>query len=189
MAPLKVIGAGFGRTGTLSLMVALDQLGFGPCYHMFRLQKDHIQKFIDAADGKEVDWDEVFKDFNSCVDWPTTAFYRELLEKYPNAKIVLTIRDTPEEWYESARDTIFSPTFSEDWLRWLSLYFLYTNTLRQKMARKVIAIRTFHGGVRDKNWAIEVYNKRIQEVKHMVPPDRLLIFNASFNPWYEEIIA
>ena len=33
---LKVVGAGFGRTGTLSLKTALERIGFGPCYHMMR---------------------------------------------------------------------------------------------------------------------------------------------------------
>ena len=32
--PLSVIGAGFPRTATWSQKLALEQLGFGPCYHM-----------------------------------------------------------------------------------------------------------------------------------------------------------
>ncbi|KAL1923999.1 uncharacterized protein VTP21DRAFT_7034 [Calcarisporiella thermophila] len=99
MAPLQVIGAGFGRTGTLSLMTALDELGFGPCYHMTHaMERSHYRAFIDAFDGKDVNWDKVFADFSSTVDWPAATFYRQLMAKYPDAKVILTVRDSSEIW-------------------------------------------------------------------------------------------
>ncbi|KAL1924000.1 uncharacterized protein VTP21DRAFT_7035 [Calcarisporiella thermophila] len=172
MAPLKVIGAG---TGTLSLMVALDMLGFGPCYHMNRISREHIRKFLNAADGMEIDWDELFKDFNSCVDWPTVAFYKELMIKYPHAKVILTVRDSPEKWYESARSTIFNVPLTTVanlaiWLRFGSNF--------PKMIIKIVLEGTFNWHFKDKERSIAVYNQHIEEVKRVVPEERLLIFNV-----------
>ncbi|KAL1924508.1 uncharacterized protein VTP21DRAFT_4162 [Calcarisporiella thermophila] len=175
MAPLKVIGAGFGRTGTLSMMVALDMLGFGPCYHMKRVRPEHMQKFIDAFDGKKVDWDEIFKDFNSCVDWPTTSFYKELMAKYPDAKVVLTVRDSPEKWHESAMSTIFKYPF-EPLVKIVAFFTFGRNFL--KMINKLIMDGTFHGQARNKEKAVAVYKQHIEEVKRVVPAERLLVFNV-----------
>ena len=78
--PLKVIGAGFGRTGTLSLKNALEKIGFGPCYHMMEVfnHPEHIAMWHGLAFGKGMDWNLLFKDFQSTVDWPACNFWREL---------------------------------------------------------------------------------------------------------------
>src|SRR5262249_33070515 len=105
--PLDVIGAGFGRTGTLSLKAALEELGFSRCYHMVEvLATDDARRWDAAARGEPVDWDRLFEGFRATVDWPACSFYRELLEKYPGAKVILTVRD-PDRWYDSARQTIY----------------------------------------------------------------------------------
>ena len=103
---MKVIGAGFGRTGTLSLKAALERLGFDPCYHMVELPKQgHGPFWKEAARkrarGEPVDWDAVFGDYRATVDFPGADFYAELVEAYPEAKVVLTVRD-PHKWYDSA---------------------------------------------------------------------------------------
>src|ERR1700755_877814 len=100
--PLSVIGAGFGRTGTLSLKLALEQLGFGPCYHMVEVFKTPKAPgyWEAAADGRPVDWDQVFEGYRATVDWPSATFWRELAEAYPEAKVILTLRD-PESWFAS----------------------------------------------------------------------------------------
>ncbi len=77
---LSVIGAGLGRTGTLSLKLALERLGFGPCYHMievFEHHRDHVSLWDTAAEGKRIDWDVLFRGYHSAVDFPAAAFYRE----------------------------------------------------------------------------------------------------------------
>src|SRR6266851_9175875 len=105
---LKVIGAGFGRTGTLSIKHALEELGFGPCYHMTELfDKPGVDAQWDAiVRGEPVDWNTVFKGYQATVDWPACTFYEELMQAYPDAKVLLTVRD-PEKWYASASGTIF----------------------------------------------------------------------------------
>lgn len=104
---LQVIGAGFGRTGTESLKAALERLEFGPCDHMFELLKStHRVPLLEALErGDEIDFDSLFDGFGSAVDFPYAMYYRQLMAAYPEAKVVLTVRDA-EAWYDSASKTI-----------------------------------------------------------------------------------
>jgi len=96
---LKVIGAGLARTGTMSLKIALEELGFGPCYHMTEVLKHpkHIRLWDAAARG--VNWREIFEGYQATTDWPACIFYQELMNVYPDAKVLLTVRD-PEKWLD-----------------------------------------------------------------------------------------
>jgi Sulfotransferase domain len=108
---MKVIGAGLPRTGTLSQKVALEMLGFGPCYHMVNVLTNlPLAKQWEAAMDEDVDWDEVFGEHEATVDWPGSFFYRELADFYPDAKIVLSTRD-PEAWEKSMRSTIWDTLY------------------------------------------------------------------------------
>jgi len=105
---LQVIGAGVGRTGTNSLRLALNQLGRGPCYHMYELALNppvNVPLWAAAVDG-HADWERIFTGYESAVDWPTAGFFQELSAAYPSAKFVLTIR-SPESWAESFSETIY----------------------------------------------------------------------------------
>jgi len=111
----RIIGAGVGRTGTSSLRDALNILGFGPCYHMEEVIKQSelwIWNSVEdlLAQGKQIEWDEVFgykkfQPYRSCVDFPASLYYAELMEYYPNSKVILTVRE-PEKWYDSFYETI-----------------------------------------------------------------------------------
>ena len=100
--PLKVIGAGLPRTGTNSLQIALNQLGFGPCHHMYELLQDPTRWpcWLRVYGGEPVDWEEVYAGYNSAVDAPASFLWRELSAAYPDAKVILTMR-SPEEWRRS----------------------------------------------------------------------------------------
>src|SRR5436853_7037668 len=102
---MKLIGAGLPRTGTLSQKVALEMLGLGPCYHMVNVlgDLDQAEGWRRALEGQGP-WDEIFDGFQSTVDWPGSFFYKELVEAYPDAKVLLSVRD-PEAWTRSMRDT------------------------------------------------------------------------------------
>lgn len=104
---MKVIGAGLPRTGTLSQKVALEMLGFGPCYHMVNVlgNLDEVRRWRAAMDDKHV-LTEIFADYQSTVDWPGSYFYKDLIGLYPDAKVVLSERD-PAAWAHSMRDTIW----------------------------------------------------------------------------------
>lgn len=182
---LKVIGAGFGRTGTLSLKAALETLGLGPCYHMievFRRPED-IARWEAAARGKPIDWNELFAGYQATVDWPSCAFYQELMKVYPDAKVLLTVRD-PEHWYESARSTIYqvrrrtagSPLAAARFLMMRALVPNMRHAVR--MMNSIIWEGTFGGNFEDRDHAMAVFAQHIEEVKQQVPPARLLVYNV-----------
>lgn len=106
---LEVIGAGFGRTGTMSLKLALEQLGFGPCYHMTEIVKNpgHMRLWRIAHSGQPVDWAELFSRYRAAVDWPVCHYYCDLMSEFPDAKVILTLRDS-RQWYESMTNTLYS---------------------------------------------------------------------------------
>jgi len=104
---MKVIGAGFGRTGTMSLKGALEQLGFGPSFHMIDVarQPELLPAWQAAVDGDPVDWEQVFEGWDSTVDWPACTFWEQIWQAFPDAKILLSVRD-PERWYASCLKSI-----------------------------------------------------------------------------------
>ena len=173
---LKVIGAGFGRTGTLSLKAALEKLGFGPCHHMkeVMLNNDQTEWFLQASNGIEVDWHEVFNKYSSAVDWPAAAYYKELANSFPEAKIILGTRD-PDAWYESVSNTIFRviPNFP----KWIRFIFPRSNKVLN-MIEKTVWQGEFSGQFEDKKSAIQVFNQRIETIKKVFPPERLLIHRS-----------
>ncbi len=173
---LSVIGAGFGRTGTLSLRIALEQLGLGPCYHMVEVFRhpEHIAVWERAGRGEPVDWEaELFAGYGSAVDWPASAFYRQLAERYPEAKVVLTVRDL-ERWHRSCMDTIFPAVAGG-----ASLGDDPVAGAQAAMARRIIGEGTFGGRADDPAHAIAVHERHIADVKRAVPPERLLVFEVA----------
>ena len=165
--PLKVIGAGLGRTGTMSLKLALDQLGLGPTYHMTEVFKNPEAPgwWADAADGGGPGWETIFAGYNSTVDWPSATFYKELAAAYPDAKVILTERPGAE-WQKSARETIFAPRdFTPP-------------PVFGRMVTHCID-RMFDGRRNDPGHAIAVFERHNAEVRRVVPPGRLLVYQVS----------
>jgi len=105
---IRVVGAGLGRTGTHSLKVALEQLLEGPCYHMIEVfeRPDDVAVWQRAIDGEPPDWSEFLADYVAAVDWPVAAFWSELSVAFPDAVVLLSVRDT-DGWWRSAEQTIF----------------------------------------------------------------------------------
>jgi hypothetical protein len=184
---LKVIGAGFGRTGTTSLRAALERLGFGPCYHMTEVlaHPDHADFWVSAWRGEPVDWDGVLGGYEATVDWPACTFYEELMRQHPGAKVLLSVRD-PEPWYESTRSTIYElskliegPTISRVIFGLISLLvFGGFAGRRTSLPDDIIWQGTFDGRFEDKGYAIEVFERHNEEVKRRVPQERLLVYEV-----------
>lgn len=175
--PLKVIGAGFGRTGTTSLKAALERL-VGPCYHMMEVfpKPGHVAFWEAAHRGEPVTWDDVFGDYQAAVDWPTCTFYRELMERNPEAKVLLSVRD-PERWYQSVLSTIHTVNNQRPPASWL---FAAVPQVRHfvGMTDAIIWQGTFGGRFENKAHALRVYSAHLEEVKRTVPPDKLLVFDV-----------
>jgi len=171
---LQVVGAGFGRTGTLSLKNALEKIGFGPCYHMLEVfpRPEHVKMWHRLAMGGAMDWDALFRDFHATVDWPSTRWWREIAAHFPNAKVLLSLRD-PEAWYSSMYETIYQPMKNPPPADAPELM-----RLQSEMVRKAVLEETFDNRFEDKAHALAVFNRHNQEVCDTVDPKRLLVFEA-----------
>ena len=165
---LLVIGAGLGRTGTMTLKAALEQLGFGPCHHMIEVihHPEQDATWLAAVNGEAVDWDSFLAQYRSSVDFPSCHFYKELAALYPAAKIILSRRD-PKKWYGSISKTIFEVTRSiesDDQPR---------DTHSQLLMRLMEV--TFQGRY-DEQHVIAAYERHNAEVVRVIPQERLLVF-------------
>lgn len=167
---LKAISAGYGRTGTMSLKLALEQLGFGPCHHMIEVIENgeaQVPLWNDALAGKP-DFDAIYKGYSSAVDWPSAAFWKELADYYPDAKIILSSRSA-ESWYSSISETILTAVWApENWPPQAVEWF--------KMVSRVLE-RSF-GGAKTKDKLIANFLAHEAEVKAAMPADRLLVHSA-----------
>ncbi len=172
---LEVVGAGFGRTGTLSLKLALEQLGFTRCYHMLEMtaHPEHAVLWPRAHAGEAVDWDALFEGYKAAVDWPSCNLWREQAAHYPEAKIILTRRD-PEKWYASITSTIYA--FTQKMLQSDGP----EERARGKWASSIIWDHVFDGRLDDESHVIDVYERHNQSVLDNVPADRLLVYEPPF---------
>lgn len=181
---MKIIGAGFGRTGTKSLQLAIEKLGFGKCYHMEELLRnpEGVKHWTNAYKEKSVRWEELFKNYQSIVDFPGSMYYKELADYYPESKVILSVRD-PERWYNSVRSTIYSfdpgPAIKIRMLLMMPFSTTARNLFKVILLNdKSIWKKFFEGRFKDKEYAINKFNNHIEEVKKVIPKDRLLIFEA-----------
>ena len=164
---MQVIGSGVGRTGTYSLKLAINQLGFGPCHHMEEVLHNmpvQVPLWLAASNGS-ADWQSIYDGYESAVDWPTAGFFRELIEVYPSARYILTLR-SPESWVDSFSHTIYqlisardqAPPEMQDWL---------------EMATGVIARTGFPEGL-NRDDLIEAFVTHNNAVRSAIPADQLL---------------
>ena len=158
---LRVVGAGLGRTGTMSLKLALERLLGAPCYHMIEVFKhpDHVGAWLAAARGTMPDWHKVFEGYAAAVDWPAASFWPELSAAFPDAVVLLSVRD-PEQWWQSASNTIFpvSQRAEGEW---------------RQMVDAIFSAR-FTGALDDRAACIEAFERHNARVRATVPPRRLL---------------
>ena len=131
--------------------------------------------FLEAAERKAVDWNSVFNDFQAAVDWPAAAYYSELLETFPDAKIVFSYRH-PEEWYRSVSETIFNVASSiPAWVR-----FLFPHVERLAlMIEKTVWQNELGGKFQDREHALNFFEQRLMQVKAAVPQEKLLVHAAA----------
>ncbi|MCA8927804.1 MAG: sulfotransferase family protein [Alphaproteobacteria bacterium] len=172
---VQIIGAGMGRTSTMSLKQALEMLGFRPCHHMMEMRNvpETAEGWLRAAQGEAVDFAALLKGYRASCDWPSSAFWRELMQTFPDAKVILTER--PEEkWWQSISRTIFQslrlppdPDATP------------TRPVQRAMAKAVIIDKVFGGEVDDREHVLSVYRAHNAAVKAEVPVDKLLVFDGA----------
>jgi Sulfotransferase domain len=180
---IQLIGAGLPRTGTLTQKMALEELGLGPCYHWVNViaDLDQVELWWSAMDGKPI-WDDVFAGQLSTVDWPGGYFYRELLDAYPDAKVLLSVRD-PEKWELSFRDTIWTMSHGETLMPLLARSRALIDPRWHRYLELVDRMfwgpdGTFKDGHNTPELMIAQMERHNDEVKRVVPSDRLLVWEV-----------
>lgn len=175
--PLEVIGAGLSRTGTLSLKLALEQLGLGPCFHMMEFIKPEYEPrrmlWERAMDGENPDWEAIFTGFSAAVDMPTCLYYRKLSLAYPQAGVILTVRD-PASWYRSSIATVWADEPSRQ--AGASGGGARAARLRAANLREVGF--NILEDPRNEILTTGLFNRYSEQVKHDIPPERLLVFDV-----------
>ena len=164
---LRVIGAGLGRTGTTSLKAALERLLGGPCHHMMEVfaHPEQIPAWHAAARGAMPDWKQLLAGYRAAVDWPSAAFWPELAAAFPNAVILLSVRD-PESWWKSASSTIFQAIPQAPDPAW------------REMVLDLMRAR-FTERLDDKGACIAAYERWYADARARIPKERLLEWRAS----------
>ncbi len=180
---MKLIGVGLPRTGTLSQKVALEMLGVGPCYHMVNVlgDLDNVEPWRRAVDG-DIVWSDIFDGFESTVDWPGSYFYRELMDVYPDAKMLLSVRD-PDAWAQSMRDTIWTLLYGQELLRHISetrrqidpKWRAFTDLMCEMWQRSGL----LNGPDTTLEWMSTAIQRYQDEVQDTVPAERLLVWSPA----------
>ena len=171
------------RTGTLTQKVALEMLGLGPCYHMVDVLADLEQAKLwqRALDGA-APWEQIFDGFDSTVDWPGGYFYRELMDVYPEAKVLLSVRD-PQAWERSMRETVWAVRHGESLVRLLSSAQAHVNPQWRGFLEMIDRLvwegdGTFASGHAEPQQLIDTMIRHNREVEDNVPPERLLVWSV-----------
>lgn len=164
---LKVIGSGLGRTGTMSLKLALEQLGLGPCHHMVEvfMHPESVPLWVEAGHGRG-NWERIFDGYSSVVDHPGCRFWRELMALYPEAKVIHTVRDA-NKWFDSTQATIFAPGSGTD------------NPPEPMKDFFAMVMEEYQGRQHEREYMVEHFQRHTDDVLATVPPERLLVFEAS----------
>jgi len=173
----RVIGAGYGRTGTASLKRALEILGFGPCHHMEEVVKhpDEVPTWEAAGRGETVDWATFLQGWGSTCDFPSSFYYAQLIAALPDAKVILTKRD-PDAWYDSFAATIY-PMVTRFPNRVVLPWLPYVKGAPR--STQAAFERLFQGRFEDRPFATQVYREHLAEVQTLVPRERLLVYEVS----------
>lgn len=183
--PLKIIGTGLGRTGTYSLKLALEHLGFGKCYHMTELfqKPEGVKYFRQAEKGVSVEWNELFRNYDSAVDYPVARYFRQITDYYKDAKVIHTYRK-PSEWFESASRTIFMAN-KLPLKRLFKFAMLYPvkKEVRKRypvfMYNRSLMKLEFGTDLTDKKFILKKFDQHTENVIKHLSSDRLLIFNPA----------
>jgi hypothetical protein len=172
---VKLIGAGYGRTGTMSLKFALERLGYGPVFHMIDLIRDPapLAHWERAYSGEPVDWPAAFEGWQSTVDWPGCTYWEQLVEEWPDAPVLLNTRDK-EGWYESCLKSIHAAAEAGTKGELAGGTQPPPSFEVMKVINGIVWDGTFDGRFGDKAFAFEVFDRHYEAVRSAIPANRLL---------------
>jgi hypothetical protein len=182
---IKIIGAGFPRTGTTTLKRSLETLGFSHVYHMKELLVNPHKLYLwkTLSETGDTDWETLYDGYDATVDFPGYPWYKEHMKKYPDARVILTVRDF-ESWYKSVDSTVFraGPQTPGEKIKMMGKL-LTSGRARNvvkciKFFKKTFFANELQGQFEDKEYAKSVWEKHIAEVKATVPADKLLVYDV-----------
>jgi len=165
--PVRIVGTGVGRTGTLSLKFALEQLLGTRCYHMMEVfgHPEHVDIWARAAHDEPVDWAALLQDFGAIVDWPGASFWPELTAAFPDALVLHSERADAETWWRSASATILTLDALPDDM--------------QQFRDMVMGIfrERFTDRIDDHDACVAAYEAHNARVRAAIDPERMLIWH------------
>lgn len=169
---IEIIGSGFGRTGTISTWIALTKLGYGPVFHnmTFSDRPELPLRILDFSNGAADSWPDILEGFRACLDFPCCLFWREIMDAFPEAKVLHTTRD-PDDWYDSIRATLFEVIWGEK----ADDVADHPATM---MNKELMLRRTFDMKLDDRANCTEIFRRQQEDVIAAVPKERLLVFDV-----------
>ncbi|NHE56286.1 sulfotransferase family protein [Cyclobacterium plantarum] len=182
---IKIIGAGFPRTGTTTLKGSLESLGFKHVYHMKELlvNPNMLHYWQTLAETGDTDWESLYQGYDATVDFPGYPWYKEHMKKYPDAKVILTVRDF-EAWYKSVDSTVFraGPQTPAEKIKMMGKL-LFSARARKvvkciKFFKKIFFANKLQGKFEEKEFARKTWEDHIANVKATVPKDKLLVYDV-----------
>ena len=183
---IKIIGAGLPRTGTNTLKESLEKLGYTRTYHMKELlvHPENLHYWLTLKATGTTQWDALYQGFQASVDFPCYPWYKEHMNRYPDAKVILTVRPF-ENWYASVYSTVWQagPQTIGQKVAMMSKL-LFNPRLRAvikcvKLAKSTIFGEHFQGRFNDKAFAEKIFHKYHEDVKAYVPAEKLLVYDVS----------
>ncbi|MGA2470248.1 MAG: sulfotransferase family protein [Solirubrobacteraceae bacterium] len=182
---MELIAAGLPRTATSTQLVALEKLGFTPCYHMRDVLADleHSVPLWEAVVEGNPDWDAIFGDSRACGDFPAGRYYRELLDYYPGSKVLLSVRE-PAGFVKSMRATVWACYFGPSLLCHMSLGRAAIDPLWERYLAVMTKMLWAEGGaLYGDTFDDDAFGKLMlawnERVKRDVPADRLLVWEPA----------
>ena len=176
-----VIGAGYGRTGTVSLMTALEMLDYNPCFHMRDVflnpkYQEMFNKKFKNIEGYKIPFNEIFEKYSAAVDHPMCLFWEEILEEFPDSKVILTVR-SGESWYKSMSEIIIEKILNNTpyFLRFVALF--YRNITDTFDTNKLMFKYNFKNDFSKEN-LINTFEQHNKYVIEKCPKDKLLVFEV-----------
>ncbi|KAE8447257.1 hypothetical protein EG329_010951 [Mollisiaceae sp. DMI_Dod_QoI] len=190
--PMKVLVLGLSRTGTSSLRQAFFDLGIFDVYHFSSIVNENpadCKLWIRALEWKlegkgtweKKDWDALLGHCMAISDHPCLTFCDELLEAYPDAKVVLTVRDNVDVWHESVMDTIWpfvELLIKKDVSFWRKMWRKFLDPDEFQRMTKLFHLNPkgmYHEFPTRGKIFYEEHNAKIQRV---VPEEKLLVYNV-----------
>src|SRR6476660_746873 len=182
---IKIIGAGFPRTGTNTLRESLEMLGFKKTYHMKNLlvHPENLHYWATLKATGTTDWEGLYNGYEATVDFPCYPWYKEHMRQYPDAKVILSLRPF-EKWYTSFYSTIWQAQNPPESERAAMSERVASDPRLQSVmkvmgfAKQTINEEHFQCRFLDKEFMEKVFNEHNEEVKNYVPANKLLVFDV-----------